>query len=240
MTDEPVDNSFALMVYVPGFTAPAWAKDAVVYQIFPDRFRNGRKNNDPKTGDPRYDDPVLQLPWGTLPEGFCRNYADAATNCPWRFDTTPPPVEPDEGAAARPRLHGRRPQGHRPAARLPAAPSGITTIYLNPIFDAGSNHAYDTQDYTRIDPYFGTQKDWENLVKQAKQRGIRVDPRRRVQPHVVGQPVLRPLPPLPDGRRLRVAHLAVPRLVRVHDAATCPCGTADYDAAGSGSTRSRC
>ena len=51
---------------------------------------------------------------------------------------------------------------------------GVTTVYFNPIFDAGSNHSYDTQDYTRIDPYFGTQKDWQNLVKQAGRRGIRI------------------------------------------------------------------
>ena len=94
MANDPVDNSYALTVYVSGFTAPAWAKDAVVYQIFPDRFHNGDKKNDPKTGDPRYDDPVLALPWETLPEGFCRNYADAATSCPWRFDTTPPASSP--------------------------------------------------------------------------------------------------------------------------------------------------
>ena len=43
----PVDQSWALMVTCPGFTAPSWAKDAVIYQIFPDRFRNGRANNDP-------------------------------------------------------------------------------------------------------------------------------------------------------------------------------------------------
>ena len=33
---------------------------------------------------------------------------------------------------------------------------------------------YDTQDYYKIDPYFGTQKDWENLVKHAEQRGMRI------------------------------------------------------------------
>ncbi|HZM72887.1 MAG TPA: alpha-amylase family glycosyl hydrolase, partial [Candidatus Polarisedimenticolia bacterium] len=33
----------------------------------------------------------------------------------------------------------------------------MTAIYFNPIFDAGSDHSYDTQDYTRIDPYFGSQ-----------------------------------------------------------------------------------
>ena len=51
---------------------------------------------------------------------------------------------------------------------------GVNTIYFNPIFDAGSDHGYDTQDYYKIDPYFGTQKDWDNLVKHANQRGIRI------------------------------------------------------------------
>jgi glycosidase len=51
---------------------------------------------------------------------------------------------------------------------------GVNTIYFNPVFDAGSNHSYDTQDYYKIDPYFGTQKDWESLVKHARQLGIRI------------------------------------------------------------------
>ena len=51
---------------------------------------------------------------------------------------------------------------------------GVTAIYFNPIFDAGSNHSYDTQDYTKVDPYFGTQKDFDNLIKHADKRGIRV------------------------------------------------------------------
>ena len=103
----PIDNSYALMVHEPAFTVPAWANDAVIYQIFPDRFRDGRSNNNPKTGDIRYDDPVLKLPWGTLPEGYCRNYADGDTNCPWRFDTTPPDWSPTKEAPHGPRLHGR-------------------------------------------------------------------------------------------------------------------------------------
>ena len=173
MTDEAVDNSFALMVYVPGFIAPAWAKDAVVYQIFPDRFDSGDKKNDPKTGDPRYDDPVLKLPWETLPEGFCRNYADAATSCPWRFDTTPPPSSPTkEQPRGRDYMGGDLKGIEKQLDYL--RDLGITTIYLNPVFDAGSNHSYDTQDYTRIDPYFGSQKDWDKLVKEAKKKGIKV------------------------------------------------------------------
>jgi glycosidase len=169
-TASPVDNSWALMLSVPGFTAPAWAKNAVIYQIFPDRFRNGRSNNDAKTGDVRYDDPVLALRWGTLPEGYCRNYAGAtATTCPWRFDATQTGLEQPRG---RDYFGGDLKGVDQELDYLKAA--GVNTIYFNPIFDSGSNHGYDTQDYTQIDGYFGTQKDWENLVKHAGQRGMRI------------------------------------------------------------------
>ena len=159
------------MLYEPGFSAPSWAKDAVIYQIFPDRFRNGRKDNDPKTGDVRYDtrsSAVLgHAARGLLPQLLRRQ-------------------RQLRGAVRRTRR--RQPDKEQPRGRdyfggdlkgvdqqldyLKA--QGVNTIYFNPIFDAGSNHGYDTQDYTQVDPYFGTQKDWENLVKHAKDRGMRI------------------------------------------------------------------
>ena len=161
------------MQYVPGFTAPAWAKDAVIYQIFPDRFRNGSTKNDPKTGDARYDDPVQALPWGTKPEGFCRNYADGDANCPWRFDTTPPADSPTKESPRGRDYFGGDLKGVD--QQLPYLQKlGVTAVYFNPIFDGGSNHGYDTQDYKTIDPYFGTQKDFDRLIKDAKAHGIRV------------------------------------------------------------------
>ena len=167
-TDDPRDWSWALMLHEPGFEAPSWAKDAVIYQIFPDRFHNGRTNNDPKTGDVRYDDPVRRLDWGALPEGYCRNYADAtAATCPARFGGTG--VEQPRG---RDYMGGDLKGVDQQLDYLDAL--GVTTIYFNPIFDAGSNHSYDTQDYSRIDPYFGSQQDWKNLVKHAEERGIRI------------------------------------------------------------------
>jgi glycosidase/chitodextrinase len=172
-TDDAVDQSWALMVYVPGFSAPDWAADAVIYQIFPDRFRNGDAKNDAATGDVRYDDPVLRLPWGTAPEGYCRNYADGATNCPWRFDDTPPADSPTREQPRGRDYFGGDLKGVDQQLDYLAA-LGVNTIYFNPIFDAGSNHGYDTQDYTRIDPYFGTQKDWDKLVAHADARGIRI------------------------------------------------------------------
>jgi glycosidase len=172
-TDNPVDQSWALMQYVPGFTSPAWAKNAVIYQIFPDRFRNGRKDNDPVTGDVRYDDPVLALTWGVKPEGYCRNYEDAATTCPWRFDTTPPADSPTKEAPRGRDYFGGDLKGVDQELGY-LSNLGVTAIYFNPIFDAGSNHSYDTQDYTKVDPYFGSRKDFDNLVKHAKALGIRV------------------------------------------------------------------
>jgi glycosidase len=173
MSEEVVDQSYALMFYDPAFSSPGWSDGAFIYQIFPDRFRNGRKDNDAKTGDLRYDDPVLKLPWNTLPEGFCRNYADGSTNCPWRFDTTPPAWSPlKEGPRGRDYMGGDLKGVDQNLNYLKLL--GVDTIYFNPIFDAASNHSYDTQDYFKIDPYFGTQKDWENLVKHAKQLNMRI------------------------------------------------------------------
>ena len=49
---------------------------------------------------------------------------------------------------------------------------GVTTLYLNPIFEAGSNHRYDTSDYMHVDPYLGTEQDFVSLVETAKKKGI--------------------------------------------------------------------
>ncbi len=172
-SDDMVDRSYALLFYDPAFSAAAWARSAVIYQIFPDRFRNGRADNDPHTSDVRYDDPVLKLSWGVLPEGYCRNYADANANCPWRFDDTPPDSSPTkESPRGRDYFGGDLKGVDQNLDYLKSL--GVTALYFNPIFDAASNHGYDTQDYYKIDPYFGTQKDWENLVKHANQLGLRI------------------------------------------------------------------
>ena len=51
---------------------------------------------------------------------------------------------------------------------------GVTIIYLNPIFEAFSNHRYDTADYMRIDPLLGTEEDFSNLCLSAAKKGIRI------------------------------------------------------------------
>lgn len=155
-TDDPVDWSYALTVYEPGFTAPDWASTAFIYQIFPDRFRNGDRKNDPQAGDPRYDEPVTTKAWSALPEGYCRNYAGGCAESPRGRD-----------------YFGGDLKGVRQKLDYLQA-LGVTAIYFNPVFEARSNHRYDTADYERIDPALGDLKEFEKLVKQARERGIRV------------------------------------------------------------------
>lgn len=157
------DNGYAINVYHPSFQPVEWMQDAVIYQIFPDRFRNGRSNNDAKAGEPRYSypsnplDQILPKAWGSLPEGYCRHYAE--------FECTEEPRGRD--------YFGGDLRGVQQRLNYLQA-LGVTAIYFNPIFEAGSNHAYDTQDYYKIDHFFGSNDEFVKLAREAQKRGIRI------------------------------------------------------------------
>ena len=51
---------------------------------------------------------------------------------------------------------------------------GVNVIYLNPIFDAHSNHRYNTADYSKIDSLLGDEKDFKALCKKAEEYGIKI------------------------------------------------------------------
>lgn len=51
---------------------------------------------------------------------------------------------------------------------------GVTAIYLSPVFESHSNHRYDTADYSKIDPMFGTEQEFETLINTAKEYGISI------------------------------------------------------------------
>lgn len=51
---------------------------------------------------------------------------------------------------------------------------GVTAVYLTPVFEAPSNHKYDTIDYRKVDPHFGDAKTLKKLVDAAHDKGIRI------------------------------------------------------------------
>ena len=123
----------------------------------------------------------FQMPW--------MNPADVIAPPDWVRHTVWYQVYPDRfcrGGSGRP---GALPWRHGPvtnaerfggdlagiAQKLPyLAGLGVNGLYLNPIFVARSFHKYDTTDYTRVDPDFGTEADLQELVRQAHANGIRV------------------------------------------------------------------
>lgn len=99
-----------------------------------------------------------------FPDRFCRGaeIKEEADVLPWR-----------SGEVTNEERFGGDLNGIR--ERLPYLENlGITGIYLNPIMEAESNHKYDTTNYTKIDPHFGTEEEFVALVKEAHEHGIRI------------------------------------------------------------------
>jgi cyclomaltodextrinase / maltogenic alpha-amylase / neopullulanase len=134
-------------VYRNDFTTPDWLSGGLMYQIFPDRFR--------KSGD--FPLPSMNKDWV---------FRDI-----WGED---PFAGPDEnGIVKNNDFFGGNLRGIEES--LPYLENlGVTVIYLNPIFEAYSNHRYDTANYMKIDPLLGTVEDFRNLCAEAKKRGIRI------------------------------------------------------------------
>ena len=96
------------------------------------------------------------------PDRFCRGGSGRPGALPWRH-----------GLVTNAERFGGDLAGI--AQKLPyLAGLGVNGLYLNPIFAARSFHKYDTTDYTRVDPDFGTEADLQELVRQAHANGIRV------------------------------------------------------------------
>lgn len=135
---------FLLLVYAENYKTPKWFKGGVMYQIFPDRFYKSGSMPDIK-GRIRRED------WGSLPSYKPNEYGKVLNND----------------------FFGGNLRGI--CEKLPYLKElGVTVIYLNPIFEAASNHRYDTSDYMKIDPFLGTEEDFQELVNTAKTIGIRI------------------------------------------------------------------
>ena len=138
-------HAWQITVYDPDYKTPDWLRSGVMYQIFPDRFYFSGKHH------PRREECYYHENWSDdpilMPEG-------GDDNCARDF-------------------FGGDLKGIQ--EKLPYLEQlGVTVLYLNPIFQARSNHRYDTADYSHIDPLLGTNKEFSDLCEAAKKHGIRI------------------------------------------------------------------
>src|SRR6185369_5706871 len=128
----------------PTVAEPDWIRDAVFYQIFPERFYNGDKSNDPTRESLEFPDSVPKS-WK-----ISSWTGDWYARADWEKELGPNFFE--NGVFDR--RYGGDLQGV--IEKLDYLVNlGINTIYLNPVFYAKSLHKYDGASYHHIDPYFG-------------------------------------------------------------------------------------
>lgn len=137
----PDASDFQQTVYDKNFKTPDWLKGGIIYQIFPDRFYS--------SGTEKH---------GVRPSRVMRRWGDEPFWCEeqmngiWNNDYFGGDLKGIEEKL------------------LYLANLGVTCIYLNPIFEANSNHRYDTADYEKIDPLLGTEDDLKSLCKTAREQ----------------------------------------------------------------------
>ncbi|MBQ8160979.1 MAG: glycoside hydrolase family 13 protein [Clostridia bacterium] len=140
-------HAYQLTIYDPHYTTPRYMHGAVIYQIFPDRFYKAPT----KAKDTRRDREIHRMWTEDLYTGRDRTSQE---NDVLEF-------------------YGGTLNGIR--EKLPYLKDlGVDILYLNPIFQASSNHRYDTADYSRIDPLLGTEEDLTELCRAAEGLGMRV------------------------------------------------------------------
>ena len=154
----------------PAFETPDWVKNGVIYQIFPDRFMNGNKANDPDFHEWYYDG-RKELPASGMINPESQEYYHLVKDWSnWQALTQAPHTPDHRDWMA---FYGGDLAGV--GQKLDYLKDlGVTVIYFNPIFEARSTHKYDGADYEKIDPHFGTNAEFIALVKAAKARGMRV------------------------------------------------------------------
>jgi glycosidase len=148
---------FQLTVFDPAYRTPEWMKNAVVYQIFPDRFFNGNPDNDKAKSNARGNEPIEHRRWDQLPDNpRLKDREGYDGDGIWSND-----------------FFGGDIEGIR--KKLDYLQSlGVNVLYLNPIAHAASNHKYDATDYKALDPMFGTPEEFAAFVRELRKRGMRL------------------------------------------------------------------
>lgn len=139
-------NQFRLLIYDKNYQAPAWFMGGTMYHIFVDRFFCG-------------EGPTVLRP-------------NAELNPDWEKGI--PQYAPRQGMALSNNIFfGGNLWGV--AQKLDYLQSlGVTVLYLSPVFEAYSNHRYDTANYEKIDGLLGGKEAFDNLVKEAHKRGMKI------------------------------------------------------------------
>lgn len=137
-------EEWQITVYKPEFKTPDWLKGGIIYQIFPDRFAIGSGG----VKNP-YKDRIVRTDYENDPYWAPVN---GVYNCDY---------------------FGGNLEGIK--EKLPYLKElGVSCIYLNPIFEAHSNHRYNTADYEKIDAMLGDDASLKTLCSKAKKLGIHI------------------------------------------------------------------
>ena len=140
-------NKYQLTVYEES-EAPTWFKEGVLYHIFVDRFNNGNRNGKPSN-----------------PKKNSFVYGN--------WDDDPMYIKDEKGDILRWDFYGGNLKGIINKLGY-LKKLGVSIIYLSPIFEASSNHKYNTGDYKKIDPMFGDEEIFEELIEKANAKGISI------------------------------------------------------------------
>ncbi len=130
-----------------GYTSPAWVRESVFYQIFPDRFADGDPASNVRSGEYTYHGQTsIARSWGEpqsgWPEAMVEFYGGDLQGIEQQLDYL--------------------------------SDLGVNALYLNPIFTALSNHRYDVIDYYNVDPHLGGNLALMNLRRATEKHGMRI------------------------------------------------------------------
>jgi cyclomaltodextrinase len=143
-------------------SVPEWAKEAIWYQIFVERFRNGDPSNDPTPIDM----------YGSFPDNIPKNWAIT----PWGHDwyAHEPWLDSVKADDFKSKIQARRYGGDLQGVldKLEYIQElGITAIYFNPLNDSPSLHKYDARNYTHIDRNFGPDPEGDIEIMNSESPG---------------------------------------------------------------------